>query len=424
MYESSVVRRTDAAEAPPYLEPWIQWPTVHFGVGREQHGSFHLGDGRKYEGPGLAQLLSDAGVRVGVFGSMNTNYRALSGYYLPDPWDARGRAFPPELSAFSDFVARQVQESSRDDARIGPLAALRFVRFLLAHGLRAGTVASIVRQLVAERRNPKVRWKRAMLLDALAFDVFSSLNATYRGRFATFFSNSVAHFQHYHWRDMSPAIFDHQSDDDDGTHRDAIREGYQRNDAIVGRVLRSHPKSTIVFATGLSQQPWLETAKCAYRPRKFADLFAFAGVTGGHVEPLMAEEFRIVGTNPERTALQLRALTSSGTPIFNAAVVEGGVHAGCSIYDGDARVLRNVVDGPTRSATFGDLFYRLPAMRSGRHHPIGALWIRDGSPHRIEDEPVPLESIAPTILSMFALTPPASFAPPLPRVGRVVQPVA
>jgi len=34
LYESSVVRRTDAAEAPPYLEPWIQWPTVHFGVGR------------------------------------------------------------------------------------------------------------------------------------------------------------------------------------------------------------------------------------------------------------------------------------------------------------------------------------------------------------------------------------------------------
>jgi hypothetical protein len=42
-------------------------------------------------------------------------------------------------------------------------------------------------------------------------------------------------------------------------------------------------------------------------------------------------------------------------------------------------------------------------MRSGRHHPAGAFWMRDGSPHRVEREPVALETIAPTILRMFGI---------------------
>ncbi len=404
LYDSSVVRTTDCGEAAPFLEPWIQWPTVHFGVSRHEHGAFSLGDGRNYAGDGLATILSGAGVRVGVFGSMNTNYERLNGYYIPDPWVARGRAHPEELVSFSQFVARQVQESSRPSGGIGVRDALRFLLFLARNGLTGRTIVSIVRQLLAERREPNLRWKRAMLQDAISYDVFEALNAKYDVAYASFFSNSVAHFQHYHWRDMEPGIFDHPLEADaDASHRDAIREGYIRNDALVGRVLRSYPESTILFVTALSQQPWIETAKCVYRPHDFATLLAFAGIADVRVEPVMAEEFRIVGGSSARIEAALRALHCDGVPLMKTNVIEGAVHAGCAIEDGSAGILETIVTGPAGTKRFGDLFYRLSAMRSGRHHPAGAFWMRDGSPHRVEREPVALETIAPTILRMFGI---------------------
>src|SRR4051794_28556749 len=70
-YEASTVYTTDAGEGAPNLEPWIQWPTVHSGLPFREHGVFHLGDGRRLRHKCVAELLSDAGVPVGVCASMN-----------------------------------------------------------------------------------------------------------------------------------------------------------------------------------------------------------------------------------------------------------------------------------------------------------------------------------------------------------------
>src|SRR5437588_13008419 len=93
-YSDSVVFTTDAAEEPPNLEPWIQWPTVHSGLPYSQHGIFDLGVGHLFEHKMVGELLSDHGVPVGLFAAMNTNYaaRRILGYVIPDPWDATGHA--------------------------------------------------------------------------------------------------------------------------------------------------------------------------------------------------------------------------------------------------------------------------------------------------------------------------------------------
>src|SRR5262245_42671116 len=96
-YEQSLIYTTDAAEGEPNLEPWIQWPTVHSGLSFADHGVFHLGDGHKLGVKCLAEVLSDAGIPVGVFGSMNLNYRQLNGYVMPDPWDKEGQPSPASL---------------------------------------------------------------------------------------------------------------------------------------------------------------------------------------------------------------------------------------------------------------------------------------------------------------------------------------
>jgi hypothetical protein len=205
--EESTVYSTDAGENPPALEPWIQWITVHTGVTFSEHRVFRLGDAEeKLRYPGIAKIISDAGVSVGIFGSMNAGYRTLRGYVIPDPWNKGGRPHPPSLSSYYDFVARRVQESSRDDDA-SLLLEVRFATTLLRAHLSGSALWQTIRQLVAERIDTGIRWRRACLLDLYQYDVFRWLNARHDVKFSTFFSNSVAHFQHYYWRNMRPDQF-------------------------------------------------------------------------------------------------------------------------------------------------------------------------------------------------------------------------
>ncbi len=278
-YQSSTVFTTDAGEDEPNLEPWIQWPTVHAGMSFAEHGIFHLGDGRRLREKCVAELLSDAGIPVGVCGSMNTNYGRLNGYVLPDPWDKDGVAHPESLAPFFRTVARQVQESSREGG-LSKKEMLRFGLFLLRHGLTFGTARAVVAQLLAERRDPGIRWRRALLLDRIQYDVFRHLNRRNGVRFATFFANSTAHFQHYYWRNMEPERFDSPPPESDhASLRDAIRDGYRGMDALLGRFLDDYPQAVLVLCTALSQRPWTETTKCTFRPRQFETLLDFAGIS-------------------------------------------------------------------------------------------------------------------------------------------------
>ncbi len=68
----------------------------------------------------------------------------------------------------------------------------------------------------------------------------------------------------------------------------------------------------------------------------------------------------------------------------------------------DRPILRRS-DGARRP--FGELFNMVHSMRSGRHHPDGVLWIRNGR-HCLVENKIPLTAIAPTILAHFGLRPP------------------
>ena len=410
LYESSTVYTTDAGEQPPNLEPWIQWFTLHSGEPYDRHHVYHLGDGRRFEGKLMAQRLSEAGVRVGVFGSMNTNYRQLDGYYIPDPWDVEAKAWPAWLAPFYDTVARQVQESSRRDAfKAGDMA--RFGLFVLRHGLRPGTAWQAVRQLLDERRNRGLHWRRACLLDHLSYDVFRWLNRRLKVQFATFFANSTAHLQHYHWRNMEPQRFRIPPEaNDDPSLATAVRYGYESMDRLIGKVLKDYPSSLIVLATGLSQQPW-DTTKCTYRPRDFQSLLDFAGVTDrGEVKPVMAEQFHVLFADAaaaQRGAQALKSLSVRGQPLMNVTVEGEGLFCGCGIME-YGYLQDNVSNSSGQSRRFDALLYMIHGLRSGRHHPDGVFWVRNHR-HEVVQPRLPLTAVAPAVLRAFGLA--ASAAP-------------
>jgi hypothetical protein len=295
LHARSTVFTTEAGEVSPHLQPWIQWPSVHSGMTFAEHAVLNLGDGNQLQEKCLAELLSDAGIPVGVFGSMNMNYRNLQGYFLPDPWHKPGKASPELLQPYFQVVARQVQESSRDDA-FGAAEMASLGWFLARNGLTFRTASDITRQLLDERRDPGVKWRRASVLDHLQYDVFRRMNARYQVRFATFFSNSTAHYQHYYWRNMRPDVFQTPvGPDDHESWREAIPFGYRSMDRLIGRALADYPDAVIILCTALSQSPWTDTTKCTYRPRDFRRLFDFAGVRidTPTVQPVMAEQFHL-----------------------------------------------------------------------------------------------------------------------------------
>src|SRR5262249_54871376 len=143
---------TDAAERPPFLEPWIQWITVHSGQPYREHGVFNLDEGHRAPAPRIWDLVSAAGLASWVCGSMNLAAApGFRGWMLPDPWTTHVAAQPDELLPYLDFVRRQVLEHSNAQIPVTAADRLRFVAFMARHGLSGPTLWAIVRQLATER---------------------------------------------------------------------------------------------------------------------------------------------------------------------------------------------------------------------------------------------------------------------------------
>lgn len=403
---------TDAGEDPPWLEPWIQWVTVHTGVSAHEHGIFNLGDAANIEHSALWDIVSDQGHPVWVCGSMNAFYKpGIRGEILPDPWSVRVRPTPERLSAYFDFVRGQVLEYTRPKAKYPAREALEFAAFMAGNGLKSSTVLAVASQLIHERV-AAVRWRRATIMDRIQYDVFESNYRRIRPRLATFFLNSTAHFQHIYWRNLEPTKFSVQpSETEQIAYGDAVRYGYEQMDRIVGNAMRLAGNDTaIVLLTALSQQPCLsyegKGGKRMYKPISYTKLLEAVGIDVNSCEsqPVMAEQFhlRFANANSAQSAYEkLCAATVEGQPAFYSSLdSSSSVMTGCAVIDemppdatlrvGDKKIL------------FNSLFYMVDLMKSGMHHRDGMAWFRlPHGGHSDTRSRVPLVDLAPTILAIL-----------------------
>lgn len=412
-FGESLVQTTEARERAPYLDPWIQWLTVHTGVNFSEHRVEKLNEGHTFTGKRLWDLISDQGGRVWVCGSMSTRYEpGLKGALVPDPWTTETRPTPAALAPYFSFVQRAVQDSTVEGSRFSKGDALRFLRFMAGHGLRFSTVLAAARQILEERTGSG-RWKRAVILDRLQLDLFKHVWKSDRPDFATFFLNSTAHFQHLHWREMEPEVFTVKpSDADLAQYASAILFGYQNMDRILADILTMvDDNTTVVLATAISQQPFLtyeeQGGKHFYRPRSFQGFLERVGVTGfTGVAPVMAHQFQVEFPSEEaarRGEAQLTGLTLAGQPLMAVERV------GTKLFTG-SRVTSHVPQGTTFDAPgvgslgFYDLLYRVDGLKSGMHHPDGIFWMRQPErQHRVFEGKLPLDLVAPVLLEEMGL---------------------
>lgn len=414
-HDSSDVYVTEADERnPPNLEPWIQWYSLHTGLPFRTHQVFHLTDGPRADHVDIWHALQSQGKKVWNCSSMNA--RRLTGpgaWYLPDPWCDTQTPNPVELAPFARFVSHQVQEySNKGNAASGRLVT-DFGKFMLTHGLSANTIFATAAQLLQEQLSSgKASWQRVAIQDRLLFDVFRHYFTKAQPDFSTFFANSTAHLQHSYWRHMAPENFSIvPTADEQKRYGNAVLFGYKQMDKLLGRFMKLAGESvTLVFATALSQQPFLKYEAIGgqhfYRPRSMAGFLELLGLSPTDIEPVMTHQYLLRFASPTEAAACREALsnvTVNGQQVFGFSDTDAGsVYLGCQV--------RTLVDksalldlGNNRpAAPFFEHFYLLEAMKSGCHHPDGCLWIRLGE-HREHGQKVSILDVFPTILDYFGI---------------------
>lgn len=419
LHDQSAVFVTQADVSDPgLLEPWIQWYSVHTGLAYEQHKVFHLTEGARAGFKDIYQHLIENDRKVGSFASMNVApFSADGSFFVADPWSEKADASPSELNIYNRFVSFNVREYSNSSNNMGMGEYLQFLSFMTQNGLRPATVRKIIQQLAAEKTSGKpLSWRRVAILDGLQFDVFRSYYRKYRPAFASFFLNSVAHLQHSYWRHMDPEAFTVRPDADElESYGDAIRTGYQMMDKLVGDflVLAEETGAQLMMMTALSQQPFLKYEETGgqhfYRLHNVENFFKRLGIEWEKVDPTMTHQYlaRFASIDAAEAARQrIEALrTEDGRALFGFAPVEGhadSLYFGCQISTKtDAKAV--IVDGVSnRSFPFSDILYQIEAIKSGRHHPDGALWIQTGQHRKFEDKPSILD-IMPTQLDLLGV---------------------
>lgn len=423
LYLESQVFVTDAEEAAPNLEPWIQWITVHTGLSYNEHGIFHLGDGHKLEQPCVWDILSRAGKSVWVCGSMNVKYeKPINGAVLPDPWATGVEPYPSEFLPYYRFVQRNVQEYTNDRVPLTKRDYLAFLRFMLTHGLSLSTLRSIAAQFVREMGG-HARWRRATILDKLQWDVFRAYYKKHRPDFSTFFLNSTAHFQHMHWRNMDPTPFKVKpTAEEQAEFETAILYGYREMDVIIGKCLAlAEGEATVILASGLSQQPCLLYedigGKTFYRARELDRMLSFVGVTGEYAAfPVMSEEFHVRFNSVEDAQAAERRLSDvlvDGRPAMKVVRDGANVFSGCRVHDHLDKDALLTVKGTSIAAPFFRHFYKPEGTKSGMHHPDGVFWLRVPTrQHDVAKEKISLRVVAPTLLDLLGVAPPESMSGP------------
>jgi len=385
----------------------------------EQHGLEHLDQGHTLAAKRIWDVLSDAGLTSWVCGSMNVRYDdRIKGAVLPDPWCTKVPPTPSELGVYFRFIQQNVLEYSNDRMPLSTADYARFLAFMATHGMSVATMTSIIKQLGTEN-NGHNKWRRAVLLDRLQFDVFRAYFHKMTPSFSTFFLNSTAHYQHSYWRSMEPDVFHVKpTAEDQEEYESAILFGYQNMDRLLGQFLElAGSDVTLVFCTALSQQPCLKYEEQGgamfYRPRDFGVLASFAGLPDRFkAGPVMTHQYNVefeTDADAAAAADRLRAVNVGGVAALSVEHSGRRVFTGCRIYQPvEASAMLALNDGGA-SCKFFDVFYKLDAMKSGMHHPDGMLWIR--TPQRLHMNPdgrVPLAAVAPTILQMLGMRVPDS----------------
>jgi len=355
-----------------FLEPWVQWVSVHTGVPSGQHGVKNLGDVPNLAEDQLWERWSKRGVSSIVWGVMNGNRSNATAckVFVPDPWTFSEDAYPAEyqgLIALPRYLAKNYLDFSKLTA-VGK--GLDLVRTLL-RSTRGGDFIDGLRLFWRGfRQFGPTNAVFIVFFEYLSAMAFIRAVERYRPDAAIVFINMLAHVQHHYWKSG------------DGTDCPQIAFAATATNEILGKMLARCEaivrSGRIALMNALSQTctidepPWI-----LYRPNNHAALVSFLGIEATQVEPLMTYDAHVFFASPEQAASGAAILQGAridGKPLF---FVEPDSHDPCKLF---YRVAMSDPVGPdvefvyrNKAARFADYFTAI-VQRTGKHNQNGDLF--------------------------------------------------
>ena len=176
------------------LEPWIQWPSVHTGKTYDEHKVFRLGDFVNSTDEQFFECVEKAGFSVGAISPMNASNKLKNpAYFIPDPWTQT----PCDNSFFSksitDAIVQAVNDNSQSKLTFKTILNLGLAFVGLVRPTRYIPMAKLVFNSHGKR------WRRALFLDMLLYEIHKTLFVRKNPNFSTLFLNAGAHIQHHYF---------------------------------------------------------------------------------------------------------------------------------------------------------------------------------------------------------------------------------
>lgn len=307
--------RTDDVYDSGFLEPWVQWVSVHTGRPSSTHRIKHLGEVPALQAEQLWERWSREGRRSIVWGVMNGDRRTAQNcdIFIPDPWTFSEPAYPDrygDLIKLPRYLAKNYLDISKLKCASDGVGlfwtVLRSVKAgdfkdgidLLSQGLRAFGPKNIVFIVFFE------------YMSAMAF-----LRAVEEKQpdDAILFINMLAHAQHHYWK--AP----------DGENCAELEFAAQAVDGIVSKLIaRISPLKVgerICIMNALSQTCTIEESPWVlHRPKNPERLLRHIGLKPVQVEPLMTYDAHVRFADQQATDSAYELLTRArvaGAPLFH-----------------------------------------------------------------------------------------------------------
>lgn len=421
------------------LDPWISWPTLHRGVPDSKHRILHLGQplndvDQTY--PPVWQILKNAGVSVGVFGSLHTSAIPADAteyaFYIPDYFDSDVFAHPSSLQSFQTLNLKMTRDSARNVARKVPVKeALNFVVKAPSLGVKLRTAAQVARHLVLEVARPAVRIRRRNLQPLLSIDLFVRQLEKSQPQFATFYTNHVAAAMHRYWgaafpRDYEAGVLDAEWTAKYGGEVFAAMDILDTMLGTLRKFVTAHPEYTLVIASSMGQAA-IE-AEHTYEFLTVADLPAFMGAMGlgssdWELRPAMVP-CQCVVVSPEKREAFIAALhelsidgahmVESISPVAPMSYDESAegffqVFIQFDHYEGDGTVEFRGKTHRLAELGLGNMAHEDGVNCTAQHVPTGSAIVFNTKSVGVkpsERRSVPSTAIAPLLLACFGVSAP------------------
>ncbi len=351
-----------------FLEPWVQWVSVHAGVPSSLHHIKHLGDVPDLGFEQCWETLSKYHISTGIWGVMNgaRNNAKETRFFLPDPWTFSESGYPKELNALLDlprYVSKNYQQLSKTTLFWN---GLKLLKFILTSGVSKQIIAHTISLIKHLRTFGKKHFVYISYFDYISTLLFTQYKIKYQPQCAILFLNSLAHLQHHHWHgqdNITPEIL----------------HGLQTVDKLFAHLFSLFPDDAFVIHNGLSQMNTNhEKEWVLYRQKDPLQFLKALQIPALKVEQHMTHDGHIFFANSQdcqKAFESLKMASINNQPLFH---VEKNANDDCKLFCmlkfTDALTDKSVIFSfNDKQYPFFDYFDSI-VTRTGRHIPVGTVY--------------------------------------------------